>query len=135
MINIPQNIIYIIQGLLESTKGISIIALNYNASQTITISIISFILGFSGLSIIFQIYSCIYNTKINIFHIIKYKLLQGSISFVITYILLNIKTINITDVSLTIRTQKLLNNTSTFLIITSLLFLFAANIKKVTRKI
>lgn len=132
-LNLPNNLIYIFESILESTSGIAKLALNYNAPTNITISLISFILGFSGISIIFQIYSCIYNMKISIMHIIKYKLIQGLLSFCITYCLLNLlkykfnNPINITNIVDSI------NSTTFFLIIASLIFIFSSTIKKVTR--
>lgn len=132
-LNIPNNLIYIFESILESTSGIAKLALNYNAPQNITISLISFILGFSGISIIFQIYSCIYNMKISIMHIIKYKLIQGLLSFCITYALLNLSNCNLYTVKNNIKIINNMNSTTFFLIIVTLLFLFSSNIKKVTR--
>ena len=132
-LNIPNNLIYIFESILESTSGIAKLALNYNAPQNITISLISFILGFSGISIIFQIYSCIYNMKISIMHIIKYKLIQGLLSFCITYTLLNISNYNLYTVKNNIKIINNINSSTFFLIVVTLLFLFSSNIKKVTR--
>ncbi len=129
-LNISNNIICILSGLFESTKGIKDIFLNTNISLNITLSIISFILSFSGLSIIFQIYSSIYKAKVKLSHIIKYKLIQGMLSGIITYIILNITTctkvikINMLDFN-----QKIY-----YLICVCLLFILSSTIKKVTRK-
>lgn len=129
LLQIPNNYIYIVQALFESTKGIKNIALNFEGNISTILTLISFILGFSGLSIIFQIYSCIYNTKISLKHILKYKILQGLISATITIITTKIYNIEFSNFSLTS-----FNNSSYFLMIVSLLFIFAASIKKVTRK-
>lgn len=51
---------------------------------------ISFFLGFSSLSIIFQIFSCVYLNKFRIKNILKGKFMHGIFSFLITYILVNI---------------------------------------------
>lgn len=131
-INIPDNTIYIIQGLLESTEGIKNMVLNFTASTNSILILTSFILGFSGICIIFQIYSCIYTKNISIFHILKYKLIQATLSSIITYSILKFTNI---DNNLSIIILPKLNNYSYFLIFTSILFIFAANIKKVTRKI
>ena len=131
-INIPDNTIYIIQGLLESTEGIKNMVLNFTASTNSILILTSFILGFSGICIIFQIYSCIYTKNISIFHILKYKLIQATLSSIITYSILKFANI---DNNLSIIILPKLNNYSYFLIFTSILFIFAANIKKVTRKI
>ena len=132
-LNIPNNLIYIFESILESTSGIAKLTLNYNAPQNITISLISFVLGFSGISIIFQIYSCIYNMKISIMHIIKYKIIQGLLSFCITYALLSLSNYNLYAVKNNIKIINNINSTTFFLIIVTLLFLFSSNIKKVTR--
>lgn len=132
-INVPNNLIYIVEAMLESTSGIAKIALNFNAANTITIAIISFILGFSGISIIFQIYSCIYTAKIPIKHILKYKLIQGILSFCITYVITIILNNHLNEIIKNVNIINSINNTSLFLIIISLLFIFSATIKKVTR--
>ena len=87
-------------------------------------------LGFSGLSIIFQVFSCIYKANIKLSHIIKYKLIQGILSFIITYLIINIKAIpNICKINL-----NGFSATSYFIIIASLLFIFVYSLKKVTQK-
>ena len=129
-LQLKPNYIYIIQSLFESTNGIKNIIFNctYNTNTILILS--SFALGFSGLSIIFQIYSCIYTKRINIFYIMKYKLIQGLLSSIITYLLVNIKF----KPSLQINTI-ISNEFTYFIIIVSLLFIFAASIKKVTKKL
>lgn len=57
------------------------------------IILISFFLGFSSLSINFQIYSCVYKNKFKLSKILKGKLLHGILSAIITYILINISTV------------------------------------------
>lgn len=129
-LNISNNLICILSGLFESTKGIKDVFLNTNMPLNITLCIISFILSFSGFSIIFQIYSSIYKANVKLSHIIKHKFIQGVLSGIITYIILNITTctkvikINILDFN-----QKIY-----YLICVCLLFIFSSTIKKVTRK-
>lgn len=55
--------------------------------------VISFFLGFSSLSIIFQIFSCVYLNKFKLNNLLKGKFMHGIFSFVITYILVNIPSI------------------------------------------
>ena len=87
--NIPNTTIHILTAFFEVTNGCySIGGLNINIYSKILI--ISFMIGFSGLCIIFQIYSVIYKYKFKITKLIKFKLLHGIISIFITYILIKI---------------------------------------------
>ena len=129
-LNVSKDIIYSLSGLFEITNGTRLIYLNTNFNFPFTISLISFMLSFSGFSIIFQVYSCIYKAKIKLWYIVKNKLVQGIISSVITYFLMsfnniqNIQYINIIK----------FNTASYFVISVSLLFTFIFALKKVTRK-
>ena len=130
--NISKNIIYILSCMFEVTDGCRLLYLNSTFNFNILLSFISFALGFSGLSIIFQIYSCIYKSKIKVFHIIKFKFLQGILSFIITFIILNVKN-NITTGENVLSLKKY-NSSSYFIIFACLLFLIIYAIKKVTQK-
>lgn len=129
-LNISNNIIYSISGIFEVTNGSRLIYLNTDFDFNIIISLISFMLSFSGFSIIFQIYSCVYKIPIKLWHIVKYKTIQGILSSVITYFILIIININASQ------NINLLhfNAPSYFLIIASSLFILVCSIKKVTRK-
>lgn len=129
-LNLPKDIIYTLSGLFEVTNGSRLIYLNTNFGFSFTIILISFMLSFSGFSIIFQVYSCIYKAKIKLWHIVKFKLIQGIISAFITYLLLNISTLPKIDYSRLIK----FNSASYFMISVSLLFIFIFALKKVTRK-
>ena len=74
----------IITDIFEITKSITKIAELKNYSY------ISFLLGFSGLSIIFQIVSCFENYKINILKFISFKILQGILSSILCLLILNL---------------------------------------------
>jgi hypothetical protein len=63
-------------------------------------------LGFSSLSIILQLFSCIYTNNFKLKILIKGKLLHGILSCIITYIL-----VNIPIVYQYINTSKTVNNT------------------------
>ncbi|MDF2866372.1 MAG: nucleoside recognition domain protein [Clostridia bacterium] len=79
-------ILDILSGLFEVTrgaKGISTYPDYFN-----NILIISFLLGFSGLSIIFQVKSCLKTLNISINKLITFKLLHGILSVIVAYILL-----------------------------------------------
>ena len=78
----------IISGIIELTngaKGISLLPLT-----KINICIISFLIGFGGLSVLFQVYSIIAKENISIKPYFYGKLLQGVLSFFITYLLITL---------------------------------------------
>lgn len=135
-LDVSNSLIYSLSALFEVTNGCRLIYLNSNLDFNIIICLISFMLGFSGLSIIFQIYSCIYKANIKVYHIIKYKLIQGIISFAITYIILKFKNIKTTNISLSSSLSNTLEFTSSsyFIIFVSILFVLVFAIKKVTQK-
>lgn len=87
-INIDNYYINILSGIFEVTKGTFNI---YNLDMEINLKlcITSFCLGFSGLCILSQIYSCIYMHNFSFKNIIIPKIFQGILSFVITFIILN----------------------------------------------
>ncbi len=73
-------------GLFEITNGVNLI-ISSNISISITLSIISFLCSFSGACIILQCYSFVHDNKaFNLKKYIFYKLVQGIISFLITFI-------------------------------------------------
>ena len=129
-LNVSPNTIYTLSGIFEVTNGSRMLYLNATLPFNMLTSIISFLLGFSGFSIIFQIYSCIYTAGIRISHIIKYKFIQGVLSFITTYILLKI----IPNFSISSKSILNLNSTSYFIIIVAIIFLITYTIKKVTQK-
>lgn len=124
-LNISKNIIYSLSGLFEVTNGISQIYLNTELSFNTTLSIISFMLSFSGFSIIFQVYSCIYKIPIKLGHIIKWKIIQGILSSLFTYFILSIVNISKLNISM-----GYFNTASYFIIIVSFLFILTISLKK-----
>lgn len=86
----PNDYIYTFTlGIMELTSGLSkIMLLPINFKSLIIL--ISFILGFSSLSINFQIFSCVYENSFKLKNIIVSKFLHGILSSVITYILISI---------------------------------------------
>lgn len=54
----------------------------------LNVAIISFLIGFGGLSVVFQVYSIIEKEEISIKPYIYGKILQGSISFFITLLII-----------------------------------------------
>lgn len=105
LLSIPQGSLYaIILGSVEITNGCNLSATS-TLSLPLKLSIISFLCSFSGISIIAQVTS--FTSKHNI-SVTKYsiiKLLQGIISFIITFIIsklfvgsISASTINITNI-------------------------------------
>jgi sporulation integral membrane protein YlbJ len=70
-------------GIIEMTNGCSLIA-SSNASITWKIALVSFLFTFSGLSIMFQVYSFTYKFDISIKKYALRKILQGSICSIIS---------------------------------------------------
>ena len=91
--NISSKLALIVSSILEMTTG-SYNIYSSDFSYIMKICLISFSLGFSGLSIIFQIYATISKHDFSLKYLIKYKTLQGILSFIITYALINIKNIS-----------------------------------------
>lgn len=86
-LNINSTILSLISGMLEMTSGIFMISnLNINLSQKILLT--SFILNFSGLSIIFQTTSILNKYKINIKKILIIKLIFSIIAILLVAFLL-----------------------------------------------
>lgn len=79
-LNINSTILAIISGMLEMTNGIFMIG-NLNINLTYKVILTSFILNFSGLSIIFQTSSILSKYKINIKKILIVKLIFSIIIF------------------------------------------------------
>ncbi len=76
-------------GILEMTNGCYLISsVNYNIY--ILITIISFLMTFSGISVIAQVHSITYKYNFNLGTYIKYKFLQGVLSSLVTYCFLSI---------------------------------------------
>ena len=79
-INLNYNLIQIFTGFFEVTGGCFNIG-KLNIDIRLKLCIISFMLGFSGLCIIFQIYSVIYKYKFKLKRLINFKVLHRNIFF------------------------------------------------------
>ena len=88
-LNISKDLITIITSLFEITNGCNEIC-TLNITKTLAVCIISFLLGFSGLCILFQIFSTIKYNLFSFKNLVIYKTIQGSISFILTYILIKL---------------------------------------------
>lgn len=95
-LNLSSNFVYVISAIIEITRGShNIIKLNYSMNTIICLE--SFLLGFSGICIILQIYSTIAKNNFSFLKLLKYKFIHGILSAIITYYLL--KYTNIVDVT------------------------------------
>ncbi len=84
--NLPQLLKSIIIGIFEISSGINNIY-TLNISLNYKLVLVSFILSFSSLMILMQIFSFAFKAKVKFGDLLKFKLLQGAISCVITYII------------------------------------------------
>lgn len=75
----------IITGIIEVTNGVKLVAINTNS---VSIIIASFLLGFGGISVLLQVLSITSEAKISIKPYIIGKFLQACFSSIITYLLL-----------------------------------------------
>lgn len=86
--NLPNDTLYgSFLGSIEITNGCNILS-NLNLQLPLKISIISFLCSFSGLAIIAQVSSFVSSTNINYSRYIFFKLIQGTFSFIITFVLM-----------------------------------------------
>ena len=77
-----------ITSLIELTNGLNLLSLAYLNYPIITILLISFFLGFGGISVFLQVYSIISKENISIKPYLIGKVLQGLFSVAITFILI-----------------------------------------------
>lgn len=84
---IPKNISKcFITGVIEMTNGLNLTSNLYNVLPNFTLLLISFLLGFGGISVLFQVYSIIAKENISIKPYFYGKLLQGFLSVIFTSI-------------------------------------------------
>lgn len=88
-ITLPNHVYGLILGMFEISNGINMLASD-TKNFILSISLISFVLSFSSLMVIMQIYSFVYKINIKLGYIIKYKLIHGLLSSVITYIIVRL---------------------------------------------
>lgn len=101
LFNIPLDTIRgIFFGLIEITNGCNILS-TCSIGLPLKLSLISFLCSFSGLCIIFQVYSFTYKIKdISMKRYISRKFLQGIISFILTYVLSSIVTLDVSTIAI-----------------------------------
>lgn len=124
---------YLFLGSVEITNGCSSIS-TLSIPIDIKLGIISFLCSFSGLAIIAQVSSFVSNTKANYPKYVLLKLIQGIISFFITYFLIKVIPSSIYASNIKINSQ--LNTYVYFcpLLIIILLTLLLSIIKKINFK-
>lgn len=91
-LKVNPNLRIFLSGIMEMTSGSKNIIYS-NLDKDFRICLVSFTLGFSGICIIAQILSTISKHNFSTLSIVKSKLAHGILSFIVTYILLNIKNI------------------------------------------
>jgi sporulation integral membrane protein YlbJ len=90
LINLPVGTLYnLFLGSIEFTNGCKLIS-NSNISMSLKLSMMSFILSFSSLSVIAQVSSIVSKSSPNMKKYIFFKFIQGLLSFIITFISSNI---------------------------------------------
>ena len=99
---IKQNTLYaIFLGSVEITNGCNILSL-LSISLPIKLALISFLCSFSGFAIIAQVSSFTSSVKTNYSKYIFFKIIQGVISFIITYAVIKITPINLNTATITL---------------------------------
>jgi sporulation integral membrane protein YlbJ len=122
LLNIQKSIIEgILLGLIEMTNGCSLISAA-NISMYIKVILISFILGFSGFSVVSQVFSFTYKHNISMKKYIIRKAIQGLICSITTILLYKMIFINITVSTFTAK-NKSINFLSILLVLIGMLFI------------
>lgn len=78
----------IITGIIEMTNGLNLTSVLYDTLPMFTLLLTSFLLGFGGISVLFQVYSIIAKENISIRPYFYGKLLQGIFATIFTFILI-----------------------------------------------
>lgn len=88
-LGIPKDIsLSMISGIIELTNGVNLAASLSSYYYTLSILLVSFLLGFGGFSVLLQVYSIIVKENISIKPYFYGKLLQGVFSVIFTYMLI-----------------------------------------------
>lgn len=119
-------------GFIEITNGCNILALS-NLSPTIKTVICSFLVGFSGLSITAQVYSFLYPYKISMKKYMFFKVIQGIIGAIITFLILKMPFTMIEQETF-ISSNTIIKSETPILIILLVFFILPLLSKKTKRK-
>lgn len=121
LLNLPSNIIQgILLGLIEMTNGCNLIS-STNINMYYKVIIMSFLLGFGGLSIISQTYSFTYKYNFSMKKFITRKFIQGTICSVISAALYFVPFVNLSIQ--TFNSNSTINKDSIFMVSFLLLLL------------
>lgn len=86
---IPKDVsICLISGILELTNGVKLASAIFPVNSILSILLVSFLLGFGGISVLLQVYSIITKEGISIKPYVYGKFLQGILSVLITFIII-----------------------------------------------
>lgn len=88
-LNLNANVSCIIFSLAEITNGLSAVAFS-TLGETTKILVTSFALSFGSLMILYQIYAVAHTCKVSFGIFLKHKALHGTLSVIITYILIKV---------------------------------------------
>ena len=116
-------------GFIEITNGCSIVATS-NLSLNVKILICSFLIGFSGLSITFQVYSFVYKYKVSMKKYLSLKVVQGIICTLITLLFLKLP-FSLIEQETFFMNNSMLSSKTGFLSILIFIFLLPVILKKV----
>ena len=131
-LNLNKDFSAIISCITEITNGLCDVSCA-NFDMVIKILITSFGLSFGSLMIIYQIYAVAHKCNVNVFVFIKHKVIQGILSTIITYVLLNITSFElpVTPVFSNIQNTNLQKSQYIFiLIITALIISILLKLRK-----
>ena len=86
-IGIPYDIsLGFLTGIIELTNGVNVVSSCFTSFPKPCILVISFLLGFGGISVLLQVFSIIAKSKISIKPYFYGKILQGFIAMILTFI-------------------------------------------------
>ncbi len=117
-------------GIVELTNGISTIANIMVKNISTNVVLVSFLLGFGGFSILLQVFSIISETDISILPYLLGKILHGSLSALLTYLLINSFPIFNLDLATTYSTTlttnaNIINSFWNYSLVTCVIFIIA----------
>ncbi|MGL5416636.1 MAG: sporulation integral membrane protein YlbJ [Clostridium sp.] len=130
-LSLPKNLLYgIFLGSIEMTNGCNLIS-NINLSIHLKLSIISFFICFGGVSIFFQVTS-FFKSEVSTLKYFTFKLIQGVISFIITFFLSNIF---LSSIETSASNFSFTSSPYLYIFFISMLLIFTYFILKISKKI
>jgi sporulation integral membrane protein YlbJ len=124
LLNLNKSIIEgMLLGIIEMTNGSYLIS-SANVSMAIKASLISFLLGFSGFSVVSQVFSFTYKHNLSLKKYIARKTVQGLICSLVTALLYKLMYSNKTVSAFATNSKNISNSSIIFLLISLLLIPF-----------